>query len=149
MIELARVEMYVVDAIGTARPNHGYAEALREPRLVVNAPSSDRDRLVGGGKHAAGKVGDDKSRAADFSNDLVVDLVAVFLLVDPEGAIASGLNRRLKSIVECVRHALIEPHRDEGLRCPSGAALKGFHPLETLGGQLNRTGTVNQAIFLL
>ena len=65
-------------------PDNLNAQALREARLVIDATTGDGDLFVLMRDKATGKIAYDEPRASYFRDNLIVDLVVVFLLVDPK-----------------------------------------------------------------
>ena len=62
------------------------------------------------------KVSHEKSRSAKLRNNLIINLVDVFLSIDSERAITSVHNCRFDASIESLIHTVVKPHCHEYLR---------------------------------
>ncbi len=119
MVVLARVKVALIDLVLAACPDDRQTQTHRETRLKVDPLTVSCD------------IGDQKSAPADFSNDLVTNLVVELLHVDPEGSEASIPLNLHYSLRICCIHLIAKPHRHEGLFRIDIRGLQGFHALPT------------------
>jgi len=86
--------MHVVNAIRTTSPDYRDSKPLSETGLVVYASSCNGLSKLAFADKRTCEICYDEARAADFSDDLVVDLVTVLLLVDAQRPVSGIVNCR-------------------------------------------------------
>jgi hypothetical protein len=85
---LTHVEVNVLQFIVTSRANHFAAEPFSETGFVVNASTIARE------------IRDYEFRLSDRGNNLIVDIVVVLLVVDPQSFVSGRFYARPNRIVD-------------------------------------------------
>lgn len=107
------VNFFIGDFILATGPDYGFTEAHSETGFEV------------GPGVLAGEIGHDETGFAYFSDDLIINPVAVFLAVNPQRQVTGGAYARLDAIMPERVEFRIEGHCDEPL-----IGLVGTYPCE-------------------